>query len=91
MSERAHSESSGVGRDEIRQQAERIASSPLFTRAPSLARLLKYLAAQAEPPKEYAIGVDVLGRGADFDPLTDTIVRVQTFNLRARLEEDYRG
>lgn len=32
--------------------------------------------------KEYTIGVDALGRGADFDPKKDSIVRVQFHRLR---------
>ena len=37
--------------------------------------------------KEYALGVDVFNRGADFDPRTDTIVRVQARRLRAKLQQ----
>lgn len=39
--------------------------------------------------KEYALGVDVFGRGESFDPRVDTIVRVQARNLRSRLEQYY--
>ena len=41
--------------------------------------------------KEYTLGVDVFDRGSDFDPRTDTIVRVQARRLRARLAEYYAG
>ena len=34
-------------------------------------------------------GVDVFGRGPDFDPRADTIVRVQARRLRAKLHEFY--
>lgn len=37
--------------------------------------------------KAYAIAVDVFGRGEDFDPQADPIVRVQARRLRALLEE----
>jgi TolB-like protein len=41
--------------------------------------------------KEYAIGVEVLRRGEDFDPRIDPIVRVQARKLRAKLAEYYAG
>src|SRR5690606_39142357 len=37
--------------------------------------------------KAYAIAVDVFGRGEDFDPQADPIVRVQARRLRALLDE----
>lgn len=39
--------------------------------------------------KEYTIGVEAFGRKPDFDPKTDTIVRVQTHRLRQKLKEYY--
>ncbi|MEH7830160.1 hypothetical protein [Gemmobacter denitrificans] len=39
-----------------------------------------------QPPKAYAIGVDVLGRGTGFDPAQDSIVRVETGRLRKVLQ-----
>ena len=42
---------------------------------------------QGEPISEYAIAVDALGRSADFDPKTDSTVRVQIARLRAKLKE----
>jgi len=39
--------------------------------------------------KEYRLGVDVFGRGADFDPRVDPIARIQAAKLRARLAEYY--
>ncbi len=46
------------------------------------------LAGEAETLKEYLVGVEVFGR-ADFDPRTDTIVRVEARRLRKKLEEYY--
>jgi len=40
-------------------------------------------------PKEYAIGTMSLGRGDDFDPEHDSIVRVMGTRLRKRLAEYY--
>ncbi len=40
--------------------------------------------------KEYLIGTEVYQRGTDFDPKLDSIVRVEAYRLRSRLEEYYR-
>ena len=45
---------------------------------------------QAEPLKEFALGVDVFGRSPDdFDPQVDNIVRVEARRLRDRLRQYY--
>ncbi len=59
-----------------------------------LQQLLQFLAAKAfdhgsESLKEYTIGVEALSRPQDFDPKTDTIVRVQIHRLRQKLKEYY--
>lgn len=74
----------------------RVLSSPLFAASPRQQDLLRYLvdhsiAGQAERLKGYVIGVEVFGRGTDFDPATDAIVRVEVGRLRARLREYYQG
>lgn len=56
--------------------------------------LLDYLVREeiegrGENLKAYAIALDVLGRGADFDPTTDSIVRVEVARLRDALELYY--
>lgn len=74
------------------QQAaiEALANSASFRKAPALRELLLYLWAQREsPPSEYAIGTEVLGRKSDFDPKTDSAVRVHMSRLRARLKDHY--
>jgi predicted ATPase len=77
-----------------RAHVDRVLASDAFARAPSLRRLLGFVVAEAlagrgEDLKEYAIGVEVFGRGDGFDPRADTIVRVQARRLRAKLEEYY--
>lgn len=67
-----------------------------IARSPQLARFLEYivqktLAGEDQSIKAYSIAVDVFGRGADFDPQADPIVRVQARRLRALLEDFYRG
>jgi predicted ATPase len=80
----------------VHQELARILRSPIFTRAPSLSRFLSHLVEQAladNPSQlsEYSLGVDVFDRGHSFDPVTDTIVRVQARRLRSRLDEYYRS
>ncbi|MGA2005592.1 MAG: helix-turn-helix domain-containing protein [Terriglobales bacterium] len=60
----------------------------------SLCKLLQYLAKQAlehpeAPLKEYQIATEVYGRHADFDPQSDSTIRVQAGRLRLKLAEYY--
>jgi hypothetical protein len=59
-----------------------------------LQQLLQFIATKAfdhgsDSLKEYTIGVEALSRPQDFDPKTDTIVRVQIHRLRQKLKEYY--
>ena len=79
---------------EIRAELAKILQSQRFAQAPTLARLLKYLVEQTiegdgRQLKEYAVGMEVFGRGPLFDPTNDTIVRVHARRLRSRLREYY--
>ena len=66
----------------------RVVESDTFRTAPMMRTLLLYLwKHQGEPISEYAIAVDALGRSPDFDPKTDSTVRVQVARLRAKLKE----
>lgn len=78
----------------VERQIEAILASRDFAAAPKMRALLRYLvdatlAGDAQRLKGYAIGVDVFERGADFDPATDPIVRVQVGRLRKLLEAYY--
>src|SRR5262245_35597895 len=78
------------GAEAIRQQLARMLASRAFTNAPSQERMLRFvvertLAGEAGRLKEYTLGVEVFGRGSDFVPREDTIVRVQGRRLRDRL------
>lgn len=71
--------------------AEITAWNPM-RRSPLLSAFLTYIVEAAlrgdeATIKAYAIAVDVFGRGEDFDPQADPIVRVQARRLRALLEE----
>ena len=81
---------------EFSQQIDRITKSHSLRGAESLSRLLQYCAKQSlehpdEPLKEYQIAREVYGRSADFDPQTDSCVRVQAGRLRVKLSEYYAG
>jgi hypothetical protein len=49
------------------------------------------LAGRGDRIKAYSIGVDVFGRGDDFDPSADPIVRIEATRLRAALSTYYEG
>ncbi len=79
---------------EIRDQIERITSSAAFRTSDRLKHFIRFVTSQAlqgkgDNLKEYAVGVQVFGREAAFDPRTDPVVRVQARRLRARLERYY--
>ena len=78
----------------ISQQIDRIMKSHSLRGAESLSRLLQYCAKQSmEHPdellKEYQIAREVYGRGPDFDPQSDSCVRVQAGRLRLKLADYY--
>jgi hypothetical protein len=77
-----------------RLEVDAILASGIFSRAPNLAHLLKYVCEKyfdgaSEEIKEYNIAVEALGRRADFDQKRDSIVRVEAHRLRKRLREFY--
>jgi hypothetical protein len=58
-------------------------------------RFLAYVASEAlagrgDRIKAYTIGVDVFGRGEDFDPSNDPIVRIEATRIRSALSAYYR-
>jgi Tol biopolymer transport system component len=80
--------------DQIQQELSRLLASRQFADSPRLSRFLAYivertLADETDQMKEYAIGLAVFDRPADFDPRLDTIVRVQASKLRSRLNDYY--
>jgi hypothetical protein len=79
---------------EVREQVERILCSATFQRSESLQRVLSYLAERSmsdgpDQLKEYAIGMDVFGKGKDYDTRLDSSVRIQVGRLRQKLIEYY--
>jgi hypothetical protein len=86
----------GAGHDQFFQQIDNIIKSHSLRGSESLCKLLQYLANQAfyhpdAPLKEYQIATEVYGRHADFDPQTDSTIRVQAGRLRLKLAEYYAG
>ncbi len=78
--------------DILRVQAASIVKSGALGRSRSYARLLEFLiecADSGRTPKELEIAMEVFGRGADFDPSQDSMVRVYAHNLRQKLEHYY--
>jgi hypothetical protein len=76
----------------LREQANKIVRSGALGRSRSYARLLEFLvecAAGGRTPKELEIAMEAFGRGADFDPSQDSMVRVYAHNLRQKLEHYY--
>ena len=62
----------------------------------NITRLLQYICEESfqgrgDQIKEYAIATEALGRRPNFDPQTDTIVRVTVHSLRKRLLEVYQN
>jgi hypothetical protein len=85
-----------AGPEEFFQQIDHIIKSHSLRGSESLCRLLQYLAKQAidhpdAPLKEYQIATEVYGRHADFDPQSDSTIRVQAGRLRMKLAEYYAG
>src|SRR5437879_8810183 len=75
-------------------QIERLVNSPVLHGSESLCKLLRYLAEHeldhpGAHPKEYQIATEVFGRRADFDPQSDSTIRVQAGRLRLKLAEYY--
>jgi hypothetical protein len=81
-------------RAQFSNQVERLANSSALHGSESLRKLLRYLAKHSlersgSPLKEYQIATEVFGRRADFDPQSDSVIRVQAGRLRGKLTEYY--
>src|SRR5580658_9449327 len=83
-----------VDTNEVNAALGRILATPAFVRSPRLAQFLRFaveqrLSGRTDAPKEIEVGVQVFGRGVDFDPRVDPVVRVQARLLRFKLHEYY--
>src|SRR4051794_28797986 len=80
--------------DDIRAALDRIAASESFRASPQLVAFLRYvveatLRGRQDRIKGYTIAIEALGRGDDFDPQDDPIVRVEAMRLRRALQRYY--
>jgi TolB-like protein len=76
-----------LSRNEIESALERLLSAEEFRSSPQLAAFLRFvvtatLDGKNDRIKGYTIATEALGRGDDFDPQTDPIVRVEAIRLR---------
>ena len=78
----------------VREHLGVLIASPEFRDTTRMKRFLKYivdetLSGRAGRLKGYSIGLEVFDRPENFDPQSDTIVRVQAGQLRRRLDRFY--
>ena len=81
---------------DIRMALEKILSSHGFRNSERMRRFLqttveRTLDGAADQLKEFSLGRDVFDRGEDYDPRTDSIVRVEARRLRKKLRAYYEG
>jgi malectin (di-glucose binding ER protein) len=84
----------GTKQEEEWQELQTVLQSGILDKAPNLKHFLEYVAQQyfsghTEQLKEYSIAVQALHRLEQFDPQSDTIVRVTAHTLRKKLEQYY--
>jgi hypothetical protein len=83
-----------IREDQERQELKAILDSGILKKAPNLQHFLEYVAEEhftgnSDQLKEYNIAVHALHRPEQFDPQSDTIVRVAAHALRKKLEQYY--
>jgi hypothetical protein len=81
-------------REQYLAQIDRLLNSHVLHGSESLCKLLRYLAEHAldhpgTPLKEYQIATEVFGRSPNFDPQSDSTIRVQAGRLRLKIAEYY--
>lgn len=81
---------------DIRAELARVLNSEQLRGSQRLTRFLGYvveaaLSGRSHRIKAYTVAVEALGRDTDFDPQTDSIVRVEAVRLRQALWRYYRG
>ncbi len=80
--------------DKVGEELERILRSRLFRRASRLKDLLRYVvlaAVDGHSSDERRTARELFGRGGDFNPVLDPLIRVQFGRLRKRLAQYYEG
>lgn len=80
--------------EEVAAAADRISNSGVLGSKSRIQQLLRYLVeieidGQGDRLKAFTIATEVFGRGDDFDPRSDSIVRVEVNRLRQALDHYY--
>lgn len=83
-------------RSEVQSALARILADDEFLKSVQPAQFLKFvveetLEGRGDRLKGYTIAVSALGQRSDFDPQSNSLVRVQACRLRKMLEQYYRG
>ena len=83
-----------ISEREVRTQLDRIVQSRVFKNSEHLHRFLRFavecvLDGATDQLKESVLGRVVFDRGSEFDPRSDSIVRVESRRLCRRLQEYY--
>jgi hypothetical protein len=78
----------------VREQLDRILSSPLFRNSKRYPSLLRYVVEQAldghgSDLKERTLGIEVFGRSPDYDTNVDPVVRISAAEIRKRIAQYY--
>src|ERR1700683_3976571 len=78
----------------IEEQVERLLQTPFFSHSRRFPIFLRYvvqhtLAGQADAVKERTLGMEIFGRGANYDTSSDPIVRVTAAEIRKRIAQYY--
>ncbi len=83
-----------ISSDRVKAQLERILASSEFMGGERLGQFLRYvveqtLNGQSGSIKQYSVAVEAFGYGADFDPQSNPIVRMEAKRLRRALDLYY--
>jgi len=84
----------GLSPAEVREQLERIVSSPLLRNSKRYPSLLRHVVEQAldgraHDLKERTLGIEVFGRNPDYDTNVDPVVRISAAEIRKRIAQYY--
>src|SRR5258708_30189739 len=82
--------------EDQKREVQRILRAPQFRRAAKLQRFLEltcdyYFQNRSGDINEFLLAVEVFGKGPDFEPSEDSLVRVQAREVRRRLREYYQN
>src|SRR5215471_8864111 len=83
-----------ISRNEKLEQLDRVLQSHTFQGSESLRSFLRFVVSKTmedheDQLKEYTIATEVFGRGDNYNPKIDSVVRVQAGRLRTKLQEYY--